>query len=61
MENQLSLKDILDLEIDADGLRLDMKLTNEVYADLMEKHHIVSRETFDTLVELRWRAYCRDN
>ena len=58
---KLTLQEVLELEVDAGGLHLDMKMANEIYDELIKRHQAVSKETFDTLVQLRWLVYCRSN
>ena len=58
---ELTLQEVLELEVDAGGLYLDMKMANEIYDELIKNHRAVPKEAFDALVQLRWLAYCRSN
>lgn len=61
LKKTLSLGDILDLEIDTDCLRLELKFMDEVYSELIRNRQSVSRSDFNFILLLRWLYYCKSN
>ena len=59
--NNLTLEEMLVLELEVDNLYLEMKFTNEILEDLIKRRQVVDKETLAKLIQLRWLSHCRSN